>query len=618
MRRLSDYTMHSRQQQFALAWPRAGKSLVPMAMLCLFWLLGGNTARAVSFSATLDRDTITLGESASLQVKFEGASPNDVPRLPSLADLQISYVGPSSQFSFVNGQTTSSVTHNFQITPQRTGDFTIPALTAEVSGQKLVTQPLRLRVLKPGAPPANSVSSGTQLAFMRLVVPKREVFLGEPLTVELQIAFREGIQNFGNFQLTSMPTEGFTASKNVQGQQRRMQIGNTVYTIVPLYFALLPIKTGPLTIGPITASVVVELPSNNRRRDPFLDQFGFRSFFGGIEQKQLTLAAEAVPVQSLPLPTKNVPPNFNGAVGSYTLAVNAGPTNVATGDPITVRVQISGRGSLSALSLPDQPEWRNFKTYPPTANVETSDQLGLQGTKTFEQVVTPESTEIHELPAFSFSFFDPEAKAYRTLTAQPVALTVRPGGATIVPTIAASKNTMPESPPAQDIVPIKQRPGTIAQISPPWVQQPWFLAFQSAPVLAFFVAFGWRKRADSLANNPRLRRQRHVAKVVEAGLSDLRRCAAENKSEDFFATLFRLLQEQLGERLDCPASAITEAVIEERLRSRGIPDTTLTALHELFQVCNLARYAPMQSSQELAAMVPKLENALNNIRRMKS
>ena len=41
-------------------------------------------------------------------------------------------------------------------------------------------------------------------------------------------------------------------------------------------------------------------------------------------------------------------------------------------------------------------------------------------------------------------------------------------------------------------------------------------------------------------------------------------------SDEFFAVLFRLLQEQLGERLDLPASAITEAVIEERLSPLGI------------------------------------------------
>jgi len=69
--------------------------------------------------------------------------------------------------------------------------------------------------------------------------------------------------------------------------------------------------------------------------------------------------------------------------------------------------------------------------------------------------------------------------------------------------------------------------------------------------------------------------------------------------------------------LDLPASAITEAVIDERLRPRGVSTDTLASLHELFQTCNLARYAPIKSSQELAAIIPKLESALNQLREMK-
>ena len=62
-----------------------------------------------------------------------------------------------------------------------------------------------------------------------------------------------------------------------------------------------------------------------------------------------------------------------------------------------------------------------------------------------------------------------------------------------------------------------------------------------------------------------------------------------------------------------PASAITEAVIEERLRPRGVPEGTLTTLQELFQTCNLARYAPTTSSQELAGIIPKLESVLREL-----
>ena len=138
-------------------------------------------------------------------------------------------------------------------------------------------------------------------------------------------------------------------------------------------------KAGAQTIGPVDCSVVVELPSSQRRRDPF-DLFGF---FPQNEARRVALSAEAQKLAVLPLPAENMPANFSGAVGNYSMTVTAGPTNVAAGDPITVKVQISGRGALDALTLPEQTAWHDFKTYPPTTKVDTTDPLGLQGAKVF-------------------------------------------------------------------------------------------------------------------------------------------------------------------------------------------------------------------------------------------
>jgi hypothetical protein len=154
--------------------------------------------------------------------------------------------------------------------------------------------------------------------------------------------------------------------------------------------------------------------------------------------------------------------------------------------------------------------------------------------------------------------------------------------------------------------------------SSPLVAQPAFLAAQTVPVLAFLAAFIWRKRADSLANNPRLRRQRAVAQLVRDGLNDLKKFASENKSDEFFALLFRLLQEQLGERLNCPATAITENVIEEHSVLRGGPATTLDALRELFQLCNQARYAPVRGTNELNSVAAKFEKAVGELQEVKA
>lgn len=585
---------------------RAGALLVALG-----WLIA--SAAAVTFTAAIERDTITLGESVGFSLTFDGAQPDGTPTLPSVAGLQMAYNGPSSQISFVYGQTTSKITHNYTITPRQVGEFTIPALSVTLGKEKLTTQPVRLKVLKPGAPPPEAVASGSQPAFLRLQLPKTNLFLGEAITGEFQLYVREGV-GAGQFQFTGNPTDGVTLGKMAELQRRRVQVGNAVYVIIPIAVVVSPTKTGPLSIGPVTASVVVELPSANRRRDPF-DPFGM---FNSNERRQLSLVAEEQTIQCLPVPKENQPPGFSGAVGNFSMTVNVGPTNVATGDPITVRVQISGRGTLDAVTLPEQATWHDFKAYPPTSKVETADSLGLQGTKIFEQIVSPESTDIKELPAFTFSYFDPDLKQYQTLSHPATTLLVRPGGAVVAPVIAATRPSTPENtPPQQDIVPIKQHLGTLTRAESSGRVYATYAALNLTPMLAFLGVVVWRKRTDALANNPRLRRHRQVAETLRIGLEQLRSLAAQNRSDEFFAQFVRLLQEKLGERLDCPASAITEAVIDEKLRPRGVPDSTLEALHELFQTSNLARYAPLKSSQELAAVIPKLESALQKLEEVK-
>jgi hypothetical protein len=264
--------------------------------------------------------------------------------------------------------------------------------------------------------------------------------------------------------------------------------------------------------------------------------------------------------------------------------------------------------------LPDQPGWRDFKVYPGAASkVDSSDPFGIQGTKTFEEVVVPQNGEIHSLPPVTFSYFDTDRRSYQTLTGPEIVLAVHAGGAAAVPVVAAANHPAQDTPPP-DIVSIKQHFGDVTEIGPPLVQRPWFLALQGVPAIALISAVFRRKRRESLANNPRLRRRRHVAQQIRDGRVDLQTFAAGNKSDEFFATLSRLLQEQLGERLDLPASAITEAVIEERLLPRGVPEQTLAPLRDLFHTCNLARFAPIKSSGELAAFIPKVETVLRELR----
>ena len=570
-------------------------------------------ADAASFTASLDRDSMMLGEQATLSLKFEDVQPGDAPNLPRIPGLQFQYVGPSSSFSVINGQTSSSVTYNYIVSAQRDGTFNIPGMHFNVGGQLLSSSPLRLVVMKANAPTPADESAGRNPAFLKLTFPKTKVYVGEPVIGELELYLRDDVQGANNFQLTGSSTDGFTSGKTVeqQGARRREQIGNHVYTVIPMAMPLTAIRSGPLTLGPFTGTVVVALPSANQDGNPF------RQFFNQGEQKQVTLATEPIAVESQPLPD-NKPANFIGAVGDFTMTASAGPTTVTVGDPITVRVQISGRGALDALTLPPQSGWNDFKSFPATSKVETSDQFGLQGSKTFEQIISPQNTDVHVLPQLTFSYFNPDDNQYHTLTQPAVPLTVKAAGATPAPTLAVSKNAAPENQAPQDVLPIKQNIGTLSSATTPLVVQPAFLATQSVPALAFLAALVWRKRTDSLANNPRLRRRRAVAQLIASGMHDLKKYAAANQPDEFFATLFRLLQEQLGERLDCPASAITENVVEEHSLLRGAPNALRDGLREQFQLCNQARYAPVRGTAELNSVAAQFEKLIRELQELKA
>ena len=563
-------------------------------------------AGAQTFTASLDNDTITLGQSATLTLTFEGGQPQNSPAIPAISNLLVRDNSHDWTQNFrlvvVNNQNQSDLvlTHPVTLVPRAAGEFIIPALSVDIGGKHLSSSPLKLTVLKPDAPTSADINSGNELAFMTLKVTSNKVYLGQQVTAQLQIYLRDDVQNFGNFQFSGQNTDGFLLGKSAQGGKSRAQVGNRIYTVIPLTYALTVMKSGPLTVGPFTANAVVVVPSDN--------QSGGFPFFNQGEEKQVSLATEIVKVEGRPLPDQNRPANFNGAIGNFTMAVSVGPTNVTVGDPVTVHVQITGHGALDSVTLPDQSALSGFKVFSPTVKTLPGDQLGLDGSKTFEEIVTPQNADVREWPQFSFSFFNPDDGRYHTLTQPAVTLAVRPAGSAPLP--AFEKNPAPENQTPADISPIKETPGTFASQAVPLVGQPAFLALQSLPVLAFLAAFVWRKRTNNLANNPRLRRQRAVAQIISHGLTELKTFATKNQPDEFFATLFRLLQEQLGERLDCPASAITENVIEEQPVLRNAPPATRAGLRELFQLCNQARYAPVRGTSELNSVAAQFQKVV--------
>lgn len=592
------------------SWPLAGRGRslgIALAMLFSAW-----TLRAATLEATLDREVIALGESAALLLSVQGLTAqglNEVqlPSVPEIAGLRIERVrGPNTSIRTVNGRTSVAYDVVFQVTPTQLGEFTIPACQTPWRGTTLTSSPLKLKVVKAGDPAAARGDGLDNAAFLNLVVPTRPVYVGETFVAEAWLNAIGGELR----QPPQFRADGFTLGRTPERPTRESNIrtNNQVYSRLRFLQPLTAAKAGDL---PLLAQNCIHDVIYQRRpsgQDPFEDFFGM-----GRETRRFTLSTEPATLRVLPLPKDKVPPGFGGAVGQFLMSLVASPTNVTAGDPITVRIEISGRGNFDAVQIPEQPGWTGFRLYPPTANFETQDPLGLMGTKRFEQVATPESPTLTQLPPLVFSYFDPEERTYKTLRSAAIPLRVNAGASTpLVPNIAGGGAATTVATP--DLLPLRPHLGEVVVAQASLATQPWFVALSLAPLTVWAGLAGWRRARDAGRRDAAANERRRWRRQLDDDLAALKTLASQQDSTAFHATLFRALQLLLGLRLHQPPAGITEGVLDELSRQPDVSAETVASLHRLFQAANQARYARSASAGDLETLRRELEVARGLLR----
>ncbi|HMU74867.1 MAG TPA: BatD family protein, partial [Elusimicrobiota bacterium] len=127
----------------------------------LFLTAGPLRAGDLSFEATVDRDTLTMNDSLTLQLSISGAGLSvSRPELPSLPGFRAVFAGQSQNVSFVNGTVSNQVVYTYALEPQAPGEYTLPSLTMEAGGQKASSSPIKIKVLSAGAAPAPRTGGG--------------------------------------------------------------------------------------------------------------------------------------------------------------------------------------------------------------------------------------------------------------------------------------------------------------------------------------------------------------------------------------------------------------------------------------------------------------------------
>lgn len=581
-------------------------------------------AEDISVTAEVDTHTVQAGSPVLLMVTVKGADSVDPLDLPEMKGFQGRYLGPRTEISIVNGRSNRSISFMYNLYALAIGHFEIPAIPVTVDNKIYTTQPVPIEVVDQVTASSRSPGQDNEglkdKIFLVINVPNKEYFVNEkiPISFKLYIAESEQINLASNIDFKR---QGFDIDEIVDSARSRDMVGGEYFNVLEFKTFVYPRQAGELTLGPaqVLAKIRVE---NSSRTSPFRDMPSifnddfFNNFFSENWREQMVKSAD-ISLKVLPPPEEGRPKGFSGGVGKFNFDVSVSPSQVAVGDPITLRMKISGEGNLKNVNFPQITD-PHFKFYDPQIHED-------KGEKIFEQVVIPTTDEIKEFPAVSFFYFDTKKRQYETITKGPFPLKVTKSDNAPAKVIG---NNMPEplAPPvAQTLAPeklgrgisfIKDTPGTFRPAGPGLHKNPVFLSVVFILALLWLAALAAYYISLKFKTDAVFARRFLAPHKARKHVSEAKHYLAKGEQREFYGRLFKTLQDYLASRSHQKSAAMTIENIENLLNTMNMNQDTLKDIKAFLQECEMVRFASIKVSKEkMATSFIKVQEIIDYLER---
>ncbi len=575
-----------------------------LAFLITGAMAGSSLAAEKKCEVNLDKSSIAIGEKAQLGLSFYGTQAMPAPDLGNIDGLEIRYVGPSTMMTVINGQVSSSITHLYSIQPLKLGKFQLGPFTFKYKGDDYTSNMVFLETVEERVAPMSQpigpsvlqqMNMGDRI-YLTLFVDKPASYVNEliPVTVKLYV----NRLNVSDIQLPSFDQEGFSKVEFKEPKQYRERVGGLLYDVLEFKTSIFGTRPGDYRLGPAKIKCTV-MVSKSISRGPMADDFSpsdpyggamFDDFFTRYERHPLELKSKDAAIVVSAVPPQGRPADFMGAVGDYQFVFNASPTKVKVGDPVTVRMDINGTGNFNTVLMPKFDSTSGFKTYEPQIKTEGS-------RKSFTQMMIPETDTVTQIPKATFSYFDPNARDFKTITQGPLSIQVEKGGeeapSQVIGPIPGVQAPVPakDDDLGRDIIYIKESPGIWFKKGKVYYKTKAFFAVILIPMIILATLYIVQRRQTRLKSDSVYAGRVLAFKASRKGLKDLNSQLRSGDPKLFYEALFKTLQNYLGYRLHIPPAGVTAGVVVQGLASREVDPAIVSKVNNLFDTCDMARFA---------------------------
>ncbi len=602
--------------------------MVRRAVFCTLVAASAAAAQEVRVDATVNAERIGVEDVLELTISISGGDADGEPVLPRLDAFRVSSRSTSSQIQIVNGRMSSTRSYIYQLLPQKEGTFEIGPVELHVGGTPYRTSPIRVEVV-PGSLVARGPRGlgnpldpfegfgGTRRrdldlkeddVFVRVEVSKRSVFQGEQVVVTYRLYSR--YVPLGPEIADDPPLRGFWVEEVDLGAEpsvERRTVEGKQYITFPLkQRVVFPTQSGKLEIPPLTFSMAFRLTSG----DPF-DAFFARA------STPVTLRSQPISIEVAPLPSSGRSADFKGAVGQFELQAKVSQQEVKAGDPVTLTLSIAGKGNLRSVAPPELPELKGFRAFDPkTEEKARAGASGLEGQKSWEYVLVPESSGVKEVGPWRFQYFDPAEQKYVTASVGPLQMKVTGDRALASEVVGA--NVVPRGEVTllrQDIRFLKPPPSRLGAPSRPFHESPLFYGTLALPILWNVALVLYLKKQEKEKTHSHLFRSRRAHRMARERLKKARKLASLG-SKDFYDEIAAALYRYVGDKATASPSGLTSSGIDSILADHSVPEDRRREFRDVLSSCEEARFTPgARRPEDMESLRSRTEELIVEIER---
>lgn len=171
-------------------------------------------------------------------------------------------------------------------------------------------------------------------------------------------------------------------------------------------------------------------------------------------------------------------------------------------------MSVYGEGNIQTINEPVLVLNRedDFKLYPAESNTQITNREELiRGRKVFNKVIEPQKADLKFTPAIVFSFFDPRAGQYKTITKEPFPIVVEaeeqevPIQLTFSPDKLRPVKHQPQIL-THDILPIMTNLSSLRDQGSLVYENPFIAACLSIPMITVITSFFYNEKESAIAN----------------------------------------------------------------------------------------------------------------------